>query len=86
MPTISRFFGIVIAMYFDDHVPPHFHARYGSEQARFRIEPPGLLDGELPPRALGLVMEWARLHRDDLLADWERAQKGQPLANIEPLA
>ncbi|HSM91357.1 MAG TPA: DUF4160 domain-containing protein [Anaeromyxobacteraceae bacterium] len=85
MPTISRFFGIVISMYFDDHAPPHFHARYGQDKAQFRIDPPGLLEGELPPRALGLVMEWARLHRDDLVADWKRAQMGEPLADIEPL-
>ena len=85
MPTISRFFGIVISMYFDDHAPPHFHARYGHEKAQFRIDPPGLLEGELSPRALGLVVEWARLHRDELVADWKREQMCEPLADIEPL-
>jgi hypothetical protein len=53
MPTISRFFGIVIAMYFDDHAPPHFHAYYGEHSAAVRIEPAGVIAGELPPRALG---------------------------------
>ena len=85
MPTICRFFGIVISMYFDDHAPPHFHARYGGQKALIRIDPPGLLDGALPPRALGLVMEWARLNRDPLLDDWDRARKSLPLVAIEPL-
>jgi hypothetical protein len=85
MPTICRFFGIVISMYFDDHSPPHFHARYAGEKALLQIDPPGLLEGGLPPRALGLVMEWARLNRDALLDDWERARRSQPLADIDPL-
>jgi hypothetical protein len=85
MPVICRFFGIAISMYFDDHAPPHFHARYGSEKALVGIDPPGLLGGTLPPRALGLVVEWARLHRDALMDDWERARRGEPLATIEPL-
>lgn len=85
MPTLSRFFGIVINMYFDDHAPPHFHAAYGAAFAAFHIDPPGILHGELPPRAAGLVMEWARLHRDELLADWERARRMQPLEPIPPL-
>jgi hypothetical protein len=85
VPTISRFFGIVIAMYFEDHAPPHFHARYGEARAVFRIDPLGLLHGELPPRAFGLVMEWGRVHRAALLDDWERARRGEPLASIPPL-
>jgi hypothetical protein len=85
MPTICRFFGIVISMYFDDHAPPHFHARYGGARALIRIDPPGLLDGEIPPRALGLVMEWARMNREALLDDWERARTSQPLFAIDPL-
>lgn len=85
MPTISRFFGIVIAMYYDDHAPPHFHARYAGRTALFTIDPPGVLAGDLPPRAVGLVAEWCRLHREALLADWERAQRGEPLAPVAPL-
>lgn len=85
VPTISRFFGIVIAMYYEDHAPPHFHARYGEQHAAVLIDPPGLIAGELSPRALGLVMEWARLHRADLIADWERARQGRALEPIAPL-
>ena len=85
MPTISRFFGIVIQMYFKDHVPPHFHARYAGFRATIRIDPLGVIRGELPPRALGLVMEWARLNRDALLADWELASLFRPLDRIPPL-
>jgi Domain of unknown function (DUF4160) len=61
MPEISRFFGIIIAMYYNDHEPPHFHARYGSKKAKILIDPPTLMAGDLPPRALGMVMEWAAL-------------------------
>jgi hypothetical protein len=85
VPTISRFFGIVISMHFEDHAPPHFHARYGGVQAALRIDPLGLMAGELQPRALGLVMEWARLNRAALLDDWERARRSEPLASIPPL-
>jgi len=85
MPKISEFFGIVIAMYYDDHAPPHFHARYGEYSASIRIDPPGLLEGRLPPRALGLVMEWVPTHRQDLLDDWERARRGLPLVPVAPL-
>jgi len=85
MPTISRFFCIVVSMYFDDHAPPHFHAAYAGARATIRIDPPGLLEGELPPRALGLVMEWARLNRLALLDDWDRARCALPLAPIDPL-
>jgi hypothetical protein len=85
VPTISRFFGIVIRMYIEDHAPPHFHATYGGFEASIRIDPIGVMRGELPPRALGLVMEWARIHRVALLADWERASLLQPLDPIPPL-
>jgi hypothetical protein len=85
MPEISRFFGIVITMYFEDHPPPHFHVRYGSAKAIFAIEPPGLLEGQLSPRTLGLVSEWAALHRNELLANWSRARQQEPLTRIAPL-
>ena len=61
MPEISRFFGMVIAMYFDDHPPPHFHVVHGDERAQVGIDPPGLLNGTLSPRALALVVEWAAI-------------------------
>ncbi len=85
MPELSRFFGIVIAMYYDDHAPPHFHAIYGSEKAEFRIDPLGILKGRLPPRALALVMEWAALHQAELLEAWGRREAGQAPPRIEPL-
>jgi hypothetical protein len=85
MPEISRFYGIVIKMYWNDHHPPHFHAEYGSEEAQFRIDPIGLLRGQLPPRILAMVVEWAALHRDELLQDWERARTAQQLFRIEGL-
>jgi hypothetical protein len=85
MPELCRFFGIVIAMYYDDHVPPHFHAIYGSEKAEFCIDPPGLLKGWLPPRALALVTEWAALHQAELLEAWDRRTAGEAMPAIEPL-
>ncbi|HJX10267.1 MAG TPA: DUF4160 domain-containing protein, partial [Candidatus Binatia bacterium] len=75
MPEISRFFGIIIAMFYDEHNPPHFHARYGEHRVEIAIDTLSVLVGRLPPRALGLVMEWAALHRAELLADWELARK-----------
>jgi hypothetical protein len=85
MPEISRFFGIVIAMFFDDHPPPHFHAFYGSEVAQISIETLELLEGRLPKRALALVLEWAATHREELRADWRRAEEHERLLPIEPL-
>ncbi|MBT9136853.1 MAG: hypothetical protein DDT34_01939 [Firmicutes bacterium] len=85
MPEISRFFGIVIKMFFDDHNPPHFHAFYGGDQALIDIRNPSVFAGRLPPRALGLVIEWATLHQQELLDDWHRAEGQMPLAKIEPL-
>lgn len=85
MPEISRFFGILIAMFFGDHNPPHFHARYGGHKITIKIADFSVMDGYLPPRALGLVMEWAALHQAELARNWELAQANQPLAPIEPL-
>ncbi len=85
MPEISRFFGIVIAMYDDDHPPPHFHAVYGSDRVEFSIDPPGVLKGRLPPRALALVTEWAVLHEAELLEAWGQRAAGEKPRNIEPL-
>jgi hypothetical protein len=69
MPEISRFFGIVITMYYNDHAPPHFHARYSGQKALMAIETFTLLQGHLSPRVLGLVVEWAAQHRAELLAN-----------------
>lgn len=85
MPRISQFFGIVIAMYYSDHSPPHFHARYGNHEALIGLDSPRVLRGWLPPRALALVLEWASLHRLELEVDWIRAVRGLPLAPIPPL-
>ena len=85
MPEISRFFGIVIRMYFLDHVPAHFHAYYGGSEARLRISPLGVLSGDLPPRALALIVEWAKLHESELLDNWRRLHSDEPPRRIAPL-
>lgn len=85
MPEISRFFGIVIKMFFDDHNPPHFHAEYAGNIALIEIRHLSVFSGHLPPRAMGLVIEWATLHKQELFADWERAQAQTELLRIAPL-
>lgn len=85
MPEISRFFGIVIKMYFDDHSPPHFHAEYAENSAELEIRTLAVIRGDLPARALGLVVEWARAHQNELLDDWELGARRQPLRKIPPL-
>ena len=85
MPRISQFFGIIISMYYNDHSPPHFHAKYAEHEAKVAIETLELEEGNLPRRALALVLEWAALHRAELWDNWERAREGQPLVQIEPL-
>ena len=85
MPTICRFYGIVIQMYFTDHGPPHFHAIYNEHKALIGILDFSVLQGDLPPNALGLVMEWARLHQQDLLRDWDLAAQMKRLEIIAPL-
>ena len=85
MPEISRFLGIVIQMYRDEHPPPHFHAIYGEFSAQISIRPPAIIRGRLPPRVLGCVTEWAVLHEAELLRCWEAAQTDEPVGKIEPL-
>jgi len=85
MPEISRFFGIVIKMFYDDHNPPHFHAEYGGHLALVDIMRLSVFSGQLPARVLGLVIEWATLHQKDLLADWDRARNQRELLRIDPL-
>ena len=85
MPTISKFFGISIRMYYDDHAPPHFHAYYGEHSVVMEIGSLIVRDGELPKRALAMVAEWAGEHRDDLMDNWRRAQLHQPLNSVPPL-
>ncbi len=85
MPEISRFYGIVIAMFWDEHNPPHFHARYGKYKAAIEIGSMRVLDGKLPPRALGLVVEWASQYCEELMINWEAARNSRPLQKVKPL-
>ncbi len=85
MPEICRFFGISIKMYFGDHLPPHFHAEYGEHRAVIDIRTLVVIGGHLPPRALGLVVEWASQHQAELLELWELASNHQPLYKLPPL-
>ena len=86
MPELSRFYGIVIRMYFADHPPPHFHAYYAGEEAVVGIENQLVVAGSLPARALALVAEWASLHRAELREAWNLAVVGKTPGKIEPLA
>ena len=85
MPTISEFFGILILMYYRDHSPPHFHAKYQGSEALIQISPLALLKGDLPPRALSLVIEWAQIHQVELMEDWNYAANNKTLHKIPPL-
>ncbi|MGD0517884.1 MAG: DUF4160 domain-containing protein [Thermoguttaceae bacterium] len=85
MPEISRFFGIVIKMFFDDHNPPHFHAEYGRDFALIDIRTLSVFSGRLPPRVMGIVIEWAALHQKELLDDWNKARDQKELQKIVPL-
>ena len=85
MPEICRFYGIIIKMFFRDHNPPHFHAEYGNYEAIFDIQTLYIIEGELPNRAKLLVIEWAILHRKELLNNWEKATRPDSIDKIEPL-
>ena len=85
MPELSRFFGIEIRMYFNDHAPAHFHACYGEAEALLEIDTLCVLRGYLPRRALALVLEWAAVHRAELRTAWVHARNGMAVAAIEPL-
>ncbi len=85
MPEISRFFGVVIRMFYNDHMPPHFHADYGRQRAAIAIESLQVLEGRIAPRVLGLVMEWTALHQRELMENWESARSRAPLKPIAPL-
>jgi len=84
MPEISRFFGIVITMWCNEHGEPHFHARYGAYRAKVAIES-GAVSGELPPRARALVVEWAALHRTELVDNWALLRDRRPPHAVAPL-
>jgi uncharacterized protein DUF4160 len=85
MPEISRFYGIIIRMFWNDHPPAHFHAIYGSHEAIIEIETSEIIAGSLPLGADSLVKQWIELHRNELKEDWELARAKQPLRGIDPL-
>jgi len=84
MPIICRFLGIVISMYWDDHSPPHFHAKYGEYEITVTILT-GVVEGTFPRRALRHVLEWYELHKDELMEDWELCRRSEMPNPIEPL-
>lgn len=85
MPEISRFLGIIIQMFFDDHNPPHFHVRYNDTKAMFDIKTLNMVEGNVPIKIRVLVIEWAEQHKEELLKDWELTQIGKNPVKIEPL-
>lgn len=85
MPTISMFYGIMIQMFWGDHAPPHFHAVYGEYEIIIDIRTLEIMKGFMPRRALALVLEWASLHREQLMEDWKLCETKQSLMSIEPL-
>ena len=84
MPVVSMFFGIIITFNFNDHNPPHFHARYGEHKATFSLDGE-LQEGSLPNKQLKLVQAWAALREDELRANWEIARNGDEPFRIEPI-
>jgi hypothetical protein len=85
MPEISRFLGIKIFMYFNEHNPPHFHVQYNEHRASIKIETFGLMDGRVPSKVLGLIVEWAEEHQDELMQNWNSMKKSGDYSKIEPL-
>ena len=85
MPEISRFFGIVIQMFWSDHAPPHFHAFYAGDDCAVNIRTLEVMLGSLPRRAMALTLEWAALHREALTEDWELCRNGRTPKVIPPL-
>ena len=85
MPEISRFLGIIISMYYKEHAPPHFHAKYAGKRAAFSVNDLTIMEGNLPKRIVSLVLEWAFTHRKELLEDWKLAQTQKALKKIKPL-
>ena len=85
MPIVSRFFGIVIALYWSDHAPPHFHAKYAGREAAIDIKTGAVVQGTLSKRAAKLVEDWRRIHMAELMQDWNLAKQRKPLRVIAPL-
>jgi hypothetical protein len=84
MPRICAFDGIILLMFYDDHSPPHFHARYGEHQALVHIAPPSIAEGRLPQRVERQVLAWTERRQAELLANWQRARAELPLQWIDP--
>jgi hypothetical protein len=84
-PEISRFYGIIVRMFTDDHTPPHFHAYYNEFEILMDIENFKILAGNFPPKALALIIEWAAIHKSELIKNWELARSKKPTFKIEPL-
>lgn len=85
MPELSRFYGIIIRMFYDDHPPPHFHAAYQGEEVQVNLETLEVIKGQIRRRALALVLEWGVLHQDELRRAWEIASRNEEPDKIEPL-
>ncbi|MEQ8210643.1 MAG: DUF4160 domain-containing protein [Lacipirellulaceae bacterium] len=85
MPEISRFYGIIIKMFYNDHTPPHFHAEYGGDSILVDLNNLQVIAGKLPTRATKLVLEWASEHQSELQQDWQLARDMKPLQPIDPL-
>ncbi len=85
MPVISRFYGISILMFFQEHNPPHFHAKYEGKIAVFNIKTHRIMAGDLPPSAKRLVRKWVKIHEKELLQNWVHSQKNGKLKTIRPL-
>lgn len=85
MPTISTFYGILIQMFWNDHAPPHFHALYAEHEVLIDIHTLGVMEGQMPRRALALVLEWAQEHRTELIEDWQLCERNQTPKKIQPL-
>ena len=84
MPEICRFYGIVIFMNYNDHEPPHFHARYQGQEVMIEIQT-GIVQGKMSKRSLRMLFEWSEIYRDELLSNWRRARERKPLNRIPPL-
>jgi hypothetical protein len=84
MPELSRFYGIVVFMNYNDHAPPHFHARYQNQEVMIEIES-GVVRGEMTKRALKMLFEWLELHEAEVMQNWNRARARQALEKIPPL-
>lgn len=85
MPTISLFYGIVIRMFFEEYAPPHFHVQYTEFKASINIKTLEVIDGKLPRRALNLVLDWAELHQEELLRNWDKCRSHCEPDKIKPL-